>query len=87
MHHVIVLDKHGNVTENLYHGPDPGRASLTYSRAVLRRPRAHLRWVDGDVLPGLPDNVQAERFGAPCDEPCCVPLAAAWPEEPTVTNL
>lgn len=87
MHRVVVLDQHGEVSETLYDGSDMRRAGITYGRAVLRRRRAHLRWTGDDPLPGLPATVHAERFGAPCEEPCCVPLADEWPEQPGVTTL
>lgn len=86
MHRVTVLDEHAVESECLYEGLDARRASLTYSRAVLRRRAAHLRWVDGISLPGLPDKVVAERMGDPCEKPCCVPLAEPWPEPTAVTS-
>lgn len=80
MHRITTLDEHG--TESvLVQTPDAGRASIAYCRIVLRQPQTHVRWTEGVVLPGLPEKVLAERFGAPCESPCCVPLAAPWPEE------
>lgn len=87
MHRVVVLDQHGTVAERLYDGPDARRASLTYITVLLRRRSAHLQWIEGDELPGLPAKVLAERMGNPCEETCCVPLAAPWPEQQhPVTN-
>lgn len=79
MHRVITLDTHGAVVTETRH--DTARsAALVYCGVVLGSPGQHVRWVDGDALPGLPDKVQAERFGDPCEGPCCVPLASEWPE-------
>lgn len=87
MHQVVVLDQHGAVSETLYDGSEARRASLTYCRAVLRRRTVHVRWFEGDVLPGMPVTVHAERFGDPCEGTCCVPLASPWPEAAAVTDL
>jgi hypothetical protein len=79
MHRVQHLDVHGNVIEEVErdHHAD---AAIAYIDRLLADRSAHLRWVDGDPLPGLPVTVVAERFGNPCEEPCCVPLAEPWPE-------
>lgn len=86
MHHVTTLDEHGAVitTEGF---DDYGRASVRFCRIVLRHPHVHVQWVEGEELPGLPPKVIAQRFGDPCEKPCCVPLAEPWPEgTPTVTS-
>jgi hypothetical protein len=79
MHKVVTIDSHGDEVEESRH--DGYRdAALAYCRIVLRAPGQHVRWIDGDPLPGLPVTVVAERFGNPCEESCCVPLAEPWPE-------
>jgi hypothetical protein len=86
MHHIVTVNPHG---ERITHEEfdEYGKATIRFCRIVLRHPGVHVYWVDGDVLPGLPDKIVAERFGNPCEAPCCVPLAEPWPEGPTVTNL
>lgn len=79
MHYITVLDRHGEtVSEQQF--TNMRDAGLAYCRAVLNQPDDHLRWSDDDVLPGMTPEVHAERFGNPCDEPCCAPLAQPWPE-------
>lgn len=81
MSRVEVLDVHGNVIETVLRHRDPGTATMCYVATFRSKPDAHVRLVEGDALPGMPENVIAERFGNPCDAPCCVPLADAWPEQ------
>lgn len=78
MDRVEVLDVHGNVVETACVTPDPGIATIVYSRIVLRRPDVHVRYIEGNELPGIAPKVIAQRFGNPCDHPCCVPLASEW---------
>lgn len=79
MHRVQTIDRHGDVTAETVHDT-ARRAALTYMRRLIAEPEAHLRWVGPDVLPGMPETVHAERFGNPCEQPCCVPLADEWNE-------
>ena len=78
---IEVLDTHGNVIETVLRHEDPGTATMCYVATFRRLPHAHVRLVEGDELPGMPVNVIAERFGNPCEQPCCVSLADAWPEQ------
>lgn len=80
---ITILGQHGEtLSEYPFDGEDADRlASLRYCAIVLTSPKAHVRWTEGDALPGLPPKVHAERFGDPCEKPCCVPLADPWPEQ------
>lgn len=79
MYRVITVDEHGGIlTEE--RTDDGAAAAITYIHTVLDNREAHVRLVEGDELPGLPENVLAQRFGNPCENPCCVPLADHWPE-------
>jgi hypothetical protein len=84
MDRVEVLDHHGTVIEEIIRHTDPGIVTIAYSRVVLRRPEVHVRYVEGDELPGVPPKVIAQRFGDPCEAPCCMPLSDEWPELPRV---
>lgn len=75
MSRVVILDKHGNEVRRVIATHDHVQAVIEYSHTVLREPKAHVRLVEGDELPGMPEKIVAERFGDPCEEPCCVPLA------------
>lgn len=54
------------------------RASLTYCRQLLRLQRrgGHIRWIEGDALPGLPPKVIAEWFGEAAPPPQAEPIIA-----------
>lgn len=80
---ITVLGEHGE-TQRQYHfdGEHADRdAALRYCAIVLNSPKVHVTWTEGDTLPGLPEKKHAERFGDPCEKPCCVPLADPWPEQ------
>lgn len=80
MYRVITVDEHGGIlTED--RRDDGVAAAIAYIGVVLNNRQAHVRLVEGDELPGLPENVLAQRFGDPCENPCCVPLALDWPEQ------
>lgn len=86
MQHVRSINPHGEViTDEEF--DDYGKASIRFCRMVLRQPGVHLQWIDGEELPGMPPKVVGQRFGNPCEAPCCVPLAEAWEEQdPGVTG-
>lgn len=86
MFRVVTLDQHGDelTSEDI---DERGKAVLRYSRVVLHQPSIHVRLIEGEELPGLPPNVVAQRFGSPCDAPCCVPLADPWPEQDPASQV
>lgn len=87
MFRVEVLDQHGTVVRTVLRAHHPADSTMAYWHAIRSEPTVHVRVVEGDELPGMPENVIAQRFGNPCDAPCCVPLAAPWPEQNPVPSL